>query len=283
LGFLSQLTFAYLYAGFIAWSALAFWDRRWVDKMLTLHSPIVLLLICLYAAQLRFFSCWGGPHMSLGEFVSEFTSASFNTPLPWIWLALALVGLVIAAPRGDWPFFVVMMASAAVAVSIRISENVAPRYIAILIPFLLALIAICLDAMLRRRGILGAAAVLLLLCFGAGGIEHGLRAYPLKYFGYSDAIARAGPNPSFGTDSGMDKFLANFYCQRMNVAMAETMPPRWWIVGWNSAHPLETIVRNASAYRLVAVCPAVGPTWQWSVYKREVDSSITTSAKAPSS
>ena len=107
-----------------------------------------------------------------------------------------------------------------------------------------------------------------LLAMGGSGIYLGYENFCRQTPGYPEAVERmAGPSVSCGADTGMDKFLAYFYCRRLGLNWVEEGSPRWWVVWPKSLHP-GSIVRGGRVYELELSCPPRGAGWGWDVYER---------------
>ena len=288
-GFLSHLTFFYVYCGLGLWSAWALRRRtlfQLLDQLLLLHGPVVLALLLLYHYDLRYWAFLGGPHLSLAELLVKFMGMTFNLPgrgSTVLGLAIAVLivwGFVLICRRGtgDAPFYVGIILSAAWAVGHRLSFNVAPRYLALSAPFLMVLLAVAADQILANRHLRPALLTVIAAMAGWGVY---LRAAQMldRTPNYADAVGRMAADPAdapfiaCGTDNRMDLILLSFYCPRMNRQFwmdsdsGMRIPvARWWIVSWPAPHA-PTVRRDGRQYALVSVYPEHGSAWAWDLYR----------------
>jgi hypothetical protein len=288
LGFLSHLTFFYIYSGLALWSVWELRRRQWselFDKLFMLHGPVGLALLLLYWYDLQYMFFLGGPHLSLGELLGKFMGLTFNLPGPgttflgWVIAVLIVWGFVLICRRGagDGPFYVGMILSAAGALCYRLSLNVAPRYLAIAAPFLMVLLAVAADQFLAIR-YLRPALLTVIAALAGWGIYLRAAQWLDRTPRYPDAVGRMAADPAdapfiaCGTDNWMDHILLSFYCPRLNRPFwldSDSMRipvARWWIVSWPALHA-PTVTRDGRRYALVSVCPEHGSAWAWDLYR----------------
>lgn len=160
LGFLSHASFLFVYAGLLAWHALASGGDATagsgirVRGFLLLHGPLAAFLLP-YLSWLGSLRNGGGPFFSHITVATDLASYTFG--LPGSPVLAAMVGLGVAAvvtreirilrkgPPGEWMFYMVALLSAAgmliVRYAIASDRPLYPRYFLVLIPFLLVLVS----------------------------------------------------------------------------------------------------------------------------------------------
>jgi hypothetical protein len=284
LGFLSHLTFLYAAVGFVCWSA---WELRgqtwpvWRYRMVVLHAPVGLAMLWLYGVDLRYLRYVGGPHLSLYELFAVYVRDTFNIPAGWenslgvAALVLVIVGifLMIRRRRSDWPLYVGAILCVAWAIQHRIQANFAERYIVAVAPLLMVPLAVVFDEVGRVGGLRAAAAIVALL-FGIGGVWHGWSVFCGHRPGYVEAASFMAENSKIGGDSvdcGWDNYVDDltlaFYCRRRGCQSVwpNVAPAQWWILPIRSDE--SAIRRGPGVYRFVGNYPNRGAGWGWSLYE----------------
>lgn len=160
LGFLSQLTFAWVQIGFVGWSFAAL--RRdaartggWIAPLLRLHGLPSAVVLALLLFDIRHWTFGGGPERSMGSAAADLARFTFGVPVGWLGsVALLAIGLLVAwelarllragDPRGL--FFFGALASGPLVLGAAGLSFMSPRYLLVTVPFLLL---ICLGALER--------------------------------------------------------------------------------------------------------------------------------------
>jgi hypothetical protein len=153
-GFLSHLTFLYVWAALLAWAAAAWLagppPRRAPGALLAALGAAGAAFAALWAVDLRFLAVGGGPPYDLAEVLREWLDATLALPRGPLEVA-GLVAVAVAARevarlaregRPEWAFHATVLAAAPAAVlAWTRPAYLAPRYLAVAAPFLLLLLA----------------------------------------------------------------------------------------------------------------------------------------------
>ncbi len=271
-GFLSHLTFAYAYAGLLAWAAVDVARRpRWVKAVAAYHGPGAAVLAAVWWVDWSHLQMAGGPPTTAAVVLRYL--AALTVPVPaegvWPWVAVAAavalcgVGITVVARRqgpGRAAFFVVAVAVVpAVLTATRRTPYLAPRYYLVAVPFAIVLVAAALTTINRYLALGVTAAVVVQGVVGTLQLQSLGRGHVREAL--SDmAAADAGGGPiTYGSERRlMDGFDIGYYAASVPGRRAVTdatdapRPPRWWILDLDD--PLDrgpdTIRRHGRVYRL---------------------------------
>jgi hypothetical protein len=286
LGFLSHLTFIYIYAGLLAWAATDILYRpRWFP--LLYHIPAALLLLLFYKLDISKIQFAGGQPTTAADVLRSTTSLMFGTPIqgyPPIITALfvttlAITGLIILARRHGLPlttfFITALIIAPALLTATRQNPFLATRYYLVCIPFFLFLIAIAL-ATISQNPICRWLVLLLtiwlvinaafrtsqLAVLGRGQVRQCLTQMASQ--SHSSPITYSSQRPI------MDQFNIDYYSETISPPTTfveqTTPPPQWWILDLDNPFTQgpPTIYRNGRLYTLDSIYPSdiiSGLTW----------------------
>ncbi|MBS0264651.1 MAG: glycosyltransferase family 39 protein [Planctomycetes bacterium] len=174
LGFLSQLPFAFAYAGFFVYSAIKLYQKRhWMQALLMLHLWPTLAILAVYLFYVDGLVKGGGEKLELGQTVLAAFSLVVGGPqlAPWAYASAAVsLVLIVAACLAEFKHdtargllvTVAMFVAPAGVIAASGFQFVYPRHF--LVPMIFAYVTSgCLLAAWWRRGKVGRSAVVLLL------------------------------------------------------------------------------------------------------------------------
>ena len=295
-GLLSHLTFAFVLAGAAAWAGLEAWRRRELEAgLLVAFVPPLGVLAGLWAVDLRHLVRAGGPEVTSSDVLREFWRVTFNVPAGAAELLglvpLALVGwqLVRLWRAGDarWAFFTATFGAALAPLLLRSrADYLAARYFAVLVPFLLLLLAEALAAVAAkgRGGRLASWLALSLMVAGAIGPVRRLlgdgRGHYREAIRYMVERTR-GDLVTVATDHEFrNGTVLAFHAERLHLPKGLALvnpgegvpPPEWYL-----RHDFDPAPAAAESllgpgglpYRLSATFPYAGLSgWTWLLYHR---------------
>jgi hypothetical protein len=164
LGFLSHLTFAHAYLGFVVWSLRRFARQRSAPseelrRLAVLHGVPAAFFVVFYLACVRGMEIGGGPKVPVVEVLVRLVSLGLGGPAggswaAWWWLAgvvLLALGLALSSrPRSDvWVFFAASVVGAPVLFLLRPAPFLYERYFLIPFVFFMLLVARVLGELCR--------------------------------------------------------------------------------------------------------------------------------------
>lgn len=299
LGFLAQLTFAWVHVGFAAWSFAALRRDRgrggWVLPLVRLHALPSAVVALLFLVDVRSWAFGGGPPRSVGSAGAElmrFTLGFRAGGLEVVFLlAISLfVALEIARlVRGRDPkglFFVGTLASGPLVLGAAGLDFMSPRYFLVSVPFFLL---ICLGALERwalrgRAGRVLVAALLAAFLLGnATYTYHFLRDLRGQYrpalIHMAGATVGAEARVSFRAVSAQEPvvdFYRPFLPEGRTVRVVPLgewggEPPEWLIVQDfrpGRVVPEGTVEEGGRTFDFDARFPYSGASgWAWNVYR----------------
>ena len=181
-GFLSHLTFAYAYAGLLAWAATDVLRRpRWLATALVYHAPAAMVLAAVWWFDVSRMRFAGGPPtaaLTVLRYAAAMTvPVPADGPLPWLAVSLTvalcgvgLTGLGRKQRAGRVAFFAVALVVApAVLTATRRTPFLAVRYYLVDVPFVILLVAVGLAALSTRTWGRVVALIVTVARGGAGG------------------------------------------------------------------------------------------------------------------
>jgi hypothetical protein len=292
-GFASHLTFAYVYAGLLAWAAVDVLRRpSWAKTVAGYHGPALIVLATAWWFDVSRMTFAGGPPTAAVTVLAWLASLTVGTPvdgpLPWVAVGLAAglcgYGLVIVNRRqgaGGVAFFIVALVVApAVLTATRRTPFLAVRYYLVVLPFVLLLSAVAITALpqlWRRAGIVVVTAAVAMQGVSAAWQLNGLGRGHVRA-----ALARmatgGGATVTFASDRPvMDRVNVAYYAdavpgRRAFVDRTDSPDaPQWWVLDLDSPalRGPDTIYRHRRAYELDSVYPSdpvSGLTWD--LYRR---------------
>jgi hypothetical protein len=299
LGLLSQLVFAFFWAGALALTATRLARRpgpRLADA-LRLHAAPALVLLLLYGVDLRHLRVGGGPPTVASEVAARTVGYSLGLPVrpelapAHAALALGLLALALIRLRRErddlWLLHLIAIALAPAAVlSATRPEVVDLRYFLIGIALFLILLAQLLADALRAGGWRRAAALIGLAVFFAGNGVHAARFLERGRGGFQAALRYmaehgAGPEIVVGSDQDFrNGIVLRFYARllppgrRLDYRERGSWPeggPEWIVVHRRERprRPLPELSFEAARYRLAAEFDhAAISGFYWGVYQR---------------
>lgn len=301
LGILSQLTFMYVLAALMIWTAVVF-DRtlrRWPDavkQMLLMHAPPLATLAAIYLIDLRRLVIGGGEVSPVSVILSQTVAWTLGSPEAGVLTVLAAVVAVAAIafeiwslrrrPDREWVFFAAVFAFPVLPLLLHVRADFYPRYILMSIPFALVLLARFL-ARLLLLGRPGAriAAGALLLAFTAGNLAHtaaflrdgrgqyrAALAYMVDHSPGGDVVVTS--DQDFRNSTILGYYAArDFPAARLHyvpTAEWQNSTPHWAVLhAFRHDAPADEIVGpNGKRYALRGRFPYSGASgWNWYVYE----------------
>jgi uncharacterized membrane protein len=280
LGFLSNLTFAFVYGGLFVWTITdAIQCGRRGRKLLLIHIPIVTALALLYAVDISSMTYAGGQATSAMDVVR--------------WTAGHVVGSTIAAtamaavagPLGLWwifrrhgigptLFFITAIFLLPIIATItRRTPFLAGRYFLVCYPFAILVAAAALARLGNSLPAKLAAIAFIAPIFWNGSLQ-AMRLHDIGRGRARDVIHQmtaAGPS-SYDTERPqMDSVVIDYSRGSAPLARQPDAAPDWWILDLDD--PLQvgpdTLVRRGRVYRIESVYPAeAGSGLTWDLYRR---------------
>lgn len=299
LGLLAHLTFVCVLAAFAAWGIMAYKGRparRAGMVMAAAFVPPALLLVLLWAVDLRHLVAGGGMAWQAGEVFRELLRTALGLPrgpLELLGLLLALgavreVAGLARAQRPEWAFFVTaLIVAPPLLLALPQSFFFAPRYFAVGVPFFLMLVALALSRLARQAGRGRWLAALMAATLLTGGVWQDARLALVGRGNYRAAVEfMVNNSPPGAITVGSDNEFRNpmlvyYYAARLpggkriscrSLVAAPAAPPDWFIRHDFAAAPraeAEFSGAQGERYRLAGEFPYAGLSgWHWQLYRR---------------
>jgi hypothetical protein len=277
LGFLCNLTFAFVYGGLIVWTLVDSVRRGW--RPLLIHVPIVAALAVFYAVDISSMTYAGGQATSAIDVVRWTAGHVVGNAAAAIALA-AVAGPVglwwIFRHRGIGPalFFVTTVALLPIlATATRRTPFLAGRYFLVCYPFAILIAAAALASLGKSLPAKLAAIAVVGPVAWTGSLQ-AIRLHDIGRGSARDAVRRmtaAGPSSYDAERPRMDSVVIDYYRDAAPLARRSDGAPDWWILDLDE--PLQvgpdTLVRRGRVYRMEAVYPAeAGSGLTWDLYRR---------------
>ena len=297
LGFLAHLTFVYVYAGLLAWSAVEF-IRRPDWRLALYHAPVIVMLALIYVFDVSKMEYGGGPPTPVFDVIRWTISLTFGVPLANGWtiaMGTVAVGLMVLGwstmvrRRGDvgvGVFFIDALLLVPLVLTLRRhNPYLAVRYFLVCAPFALLLVAGGMDRIWSHWiGQILTIALITMVAFS--GVS---RAWQLYLLGRGEVrgcllhiAASGGTSATIRYESErptMDRANVEYYAQRLGLgdrvvevddaASDSGQVAEWWILDLDD--PMERgpqyITRRGHLYRLDSIYPGDGVSGlTWDLY-----------------
>lgn len=302
-GILAHPIFLFHYAGTLAYSAhrsIAAGERprELLRSQIRIHGPAAVFLAA-YLYWLLGHTPGGAPPHEIRRVLLDFVDFSFGIPtlVPW-WAAgpplLLLFIVLLIGLRAEWENgrrgrALMLSASVAAAFLSILSGRpsfFSPRYLIVLLPFLLVNAAQGLDRLWRRGNFPGGAALLFLAIFLAGSAHHLYRFINDGRGHYRKALSAMAAGTTGGVvsvggdDDVRTEYLCRFHSQWLPpgkelfyVRNIQAHPEaEWYIEHWidRQGEAASEAVLDGRIYKLVDVYPHYGLSgFSWAIYRGE--------------
>jgi hypothetical protein len=305
LGFLSHLTFLYVYAGLVVWSAAAFlrWRRTWIralGNLLLHHALPCAVILLLYFVNIRHMVIGGGDPRPLMDVLRETVVWSLGAPdlAAFVTVFAALAACAAAGEllwtRGknhwEWLFYLTaILVAPALLLWFAEREDVYPRYFLLSVPFLLILLGRILARCLRRGPAMRVAAAVVLLGFTLGNlvlvadflrVGRGHYRAAIRYMMEHNPghVVSVGSDHDWRNFAVLQYYVRNYFPEKYFDYVPEERWSRsapYWVLlhqrYWEPVPDRRIIGYNGLPYTLQQVFPYAGASgWSWYLYRVDV-------------